>query len=681
MSGDSLGIGDATQSNVPLTADHPPLSRDVFVSYASQDAAVANKVVEALEKHGIQCWIAPRDVVPGSLYADEIVGAINDAKVVVLVLSEHSITSPHVGKEIERASSKRRRIIALHVDSAPLTRAFEYFLSESQWIDVGAGAVEAAAAKLVEAVRRHLDPAGAVEPRGRSDQPTVRPGSTPRRRWMVAGGAILLVTLAYFAVDKFRISRRVVEEKPVAAPVPATVTVSRAIPEKSVAVLPFVDMSEKKDQEYFSDGLSEELIDRLTKIPDLRVPARTSSFYFKGKQATIADIAKALSVSHVLEGSVRKSGKSLRITAQLIRVDNGYHLWSETYDKKLDDIFKMQDEIAAAVVKALKVSLLEGAVPQSQPSTDAYALYLQGRAMIRRASTQAEWEKAVDYFQKAVSVDPRFATAWAWLAHARCDQVVWGVVDQQVVSIEAHRAADRAFALNPNLADAHAAMGRIHYNFDWNWEAAAAEFKKAHELDPADAGSAKVLADVLFQLGSDDKTIISLYQHAIDLDPVNDRYFFTLGFYDLYMSRLPEAEASVRKALDLNPTHWEYHAGLGGILLARGDLKQALAEFQREPDESARRQGAALAYHALGRKEEADAALTEAERKDAAIGAYGIAEIYAYRGEINQAFAWLDRAYRQRDAGLPSTNRDPLLKNLRPDPRYTAFLRKMKLPE
>jgi adenylate cyclase len=498
---------------------------------------------------------------------------------------------------------------------------------------------------------------------------------------------LLALALIYFVIDKFWLSRRVADEKPVAPTVtmkaPTIAPTTPIISEKSVAVLPFLDMSEKKDQEYFSDGLAEELIDMLTKVPDLRVPARTSSFYFKGKSEDIPTIARRLLVAHVLEGSVRKSGRNLRITVQLVRADNGYHLWSETYDRALDDIFKMQDEIAAAVVKALKVSLLEGAVAQSaaKPNADAYTLYLQGRAMMRLASTKTEWENAVDYFQRAVSVDPTFATAWAWLAYTRCDEVVFGVMDRQVVATETRRAADRAFALNPNLADAHGAIAMIKYHFDWNWVAAAAEFKQAHDLDPADAGGAKVLADVLFQLGADDETVMRLYQQAINLDPVHALNFSTLSSYHLYMGRLPEAEAAARKALDLNPTGWEYHALLGTVMLARGNSTQALAEFRREPDESTRRKRVALAYHALGRKEEADAALTEVERKDAATGAYGIAEIYAYRGELNQAFGWLDRAYRQRDAGLTITNRDPLLNNLKSDPRYKAFLRKMKLPE
>ncbi len=284
-------------------------THDVFIGYASQDTAVANAIVETLETHGVRCWIAPRDVTPGSHYADGIMSAISGAKALVLVLSGSALTSKHVGKEVERASSKGRPIIALHTDAVPLTPAFEYFLSESQWIDVGVGGVAAVSGKLVEAVRRHLNPTAPAEPSGHTAIPAAsRAAGKLRKKWTIAAAvAIVAGTLVWLLADRFWISKHVAEEKPVAAIASATVPAAPAIPEKSVAVLPFVDMSEKKDQEYFSDGLSEELIDMLTKIPDLRVPARTSSFYFKGKQATVADIAKALSVSHVLEGSVRKN--------------------------------------------------------------------------------------------------------------------------------------------------------------------------------------------------------------------------------------------------------------------------------------------------------------------------------------------------------------------------------------
>ena len=331
MPGEPTESGEHQAPAGPTSAaNSPDVSIDAFVSYASHDAPVANAIVEALEKHGLRCWIAPRDVTPGSHYADHIMSAISRAKVLVLVLSDSGLASKHVGKEVERASSKGRPIIALRTDAAPLTPAFEYFLSESQWIDVGAGGVAAVAAKLVEAVRSHADSPVSTWPsrRARAQRSFGRPSAQavgdldhgcrtrsciriPRRRQVLAVEA-----------------RRERAATVVAIGAPATTPVVPAISEKSIAVLPFADMSEKKDQEYFADGMAEEIINLLTKVPDLRVPARTSSFYFRGKSTKVPDIARELGVAHVLEGSVRRSGNQIRVTAQLVRADNGYHLWS-----------------------------------------------------------------------------------------------------------------------------------------------------------------------------------------------------------------------------------------------------------------------------------------------------------------------------------------------------------------
>jgi TolB-like protein len=369
---------DATD---PAATPNPVFARDAFVSYANQDTGVADAVCASLERRGLSCWIAPRDVVPGALYADSIVRAINGTKLMVLVLSQHSVASPHVSKEIERASSKRRPIIALRIDTAPLTPALEYFLSESQWVDATKGGLDAALTRLSEAVRVSLlAPAHALAaPTGSSGAAvTAAPPSGPRAArhspWVYAVPvAAMALTFAYRIADKWL-------HPPVAAPVAATGGSDRqaAAVDKSVAVLPFEDLSENKDQAYFSDGLSGELIDLLAKVPGLRVPARTSSFYFKGKQATLQEIAKALNVTHVLEGTVRKSGQTLRITTDLVRVDTGTPMWSETYDRKLDDIFKIQDDIAGSVVSALKVSLLGGTVPRATPTANsaAYTAYL-----------------------------------------------------------------------------------------------------------------------------------------------------------------------------------------------------------------------------------------------------------------------------------------------------------------
>jgi TolB-like protein/Flp pilus assembly protein TadD len=442
-------------------------------------------------------------------------------------------------------------------------------------------------------------------------------------------------------------------------------------------------MSEKKDQEYFSDGLSEELIDMLTKVPDLRVPARTSSFYFKGKSEDIPTIARRLMVAHVLEGSVRKSGMNLRITAQLVRADNGYHIWSQTYDRKLDDIFKVQDEIAGAVVGALKVSLADSsAVKVTTPkNSEAYTLYLQGRAIHRHAENKTQEDSAAEYMRQAIKADPTFAQGWAWLATVYADEVVSSYVRGDAVAAEMRRASERALALDPNLSDAHVAKGMIHWNLDWDWEAAVAEYQKAYDLDPTDAGNARMLGGALWLVHDASDTALALLQKAIELDPVNFICYESIGEYYMSTGRLPEAESAWRKAIDLFPTGPGVHSGLGTVLLLRGEAAAALAEFQRDPDESNQRLGAALAYFALGRRAEADAALAEMERLDATTYAVNIAEALAYRGEIDQAFAWLDRAYQQRESGLYQIKFDPLIKSLHGDRRWKAFLRKMKLPE
>ena len=305
-------------------------SAPVFISYASRDAALANSVVENLERSGIRCWIAPRDVTPGSKYADEIVAAINHTGVFVLLLSEHAFASAHVGRELERAASKRRRIIVLRTDAAPLTRSFEYFLSESQWIEVAALGMRAALTRLTQAVRQQLAPAVWVSPglgtdaKHSADQ-NRKLSYLTIKRLVTAAVATVIVAIVGGVAIRYLPSKHEGSNAPVAT----------AISDKSIAVLPFTDMSERKDQEYFADGMAEEIIDLLVKVPGLKVISRTSSFQFKGTTKDLRDIGKQLGVAYVLEGSVRKSGDRLRITAQLIDSRDGTHLMSQTFDRDL----------------------------------------------------------------------------------------------------------------------------------------------------------------------------------------------------------------------------------------------------------------------------------------------------------------------------------------------------------
>ena len=666
-----------------MSGDSPPSpSVEVFISYASHDAAVANAVVEILERHGIACWIAPRDVVPGSLYADAIVGAINDAKVVVLVLSEQSLASPHVGKEIERASSKRRGIIALHIDSAPLTRAFEYFLSESQWIDVGNAGIEAAGSKLVLGVRRQLDPATANEAHHPQPAVNLKRTSAWRRSGVIVGAAAILAVAFTFVVDRIRLSTHVAQQKLVAPTAGAPeILATQVVPEKSVAVLPFVDMSERKDQEYFSDGLSEELIDLLAKIPDLRVPARTSSFYFKGRQTTIGEIAKALSVAHVLEGSVRKSGNTLRVTAQLIRVDNGYHVWSQTFDRKLDDVFKVQDEIAASVVQTLKVTLLSQ--PLAQPvrtrNTTAYTSYLQGRFFASHNNRDA-YARAIPLFEQAVRDDPAYALGWAGLARVLARSADHGWIPLTSGYDRARGAAAKSLQLDPNLVEGHAIMAYIKGGYDWDWESDKKEVDIALAGDPTNVDALLVRAHLECALGQSDAAMRT-YQEVLGHDPLSTDALRYLSWQLLFAGRFAESETVARRLIELDPAHGSALDQLGHVYLARGDPRTALTLIEQESDEYWRTMSLPIVYRALGREADSVQALRSAEAKYGDQGAYQIAEVHAYRGEVDAAFEWLERAIVERDGGMNWIKIDNLVANLRSDSRYKTILRRMNLPE
>ena len=656
---------------------------DVFLSYASQDAAIANAVVGALERNGITCWIAPRDVIPGDLYADGIIRAINGAKVLVLVLSASAIASPHVGKEIERASSKRRPIITVRTDIASLTTALEYFLSESQWVDLAGKGTEAELKKLVNAVRIRLSAPSAPQASSSSGPYGAGPKTAERRiaRWGGAGvGVLVLAAIALFALRPWT------QTQPTAAattapPISVPVTVPAA-PEKSVAVLPFVDMSEKKDQEYFSDGMSEELIDMLTKIPDLRVPARTSSFYFKGRPTTISDIAKTLGVSYVLEGSVRKSGNVLRVTAQLIRVNTGYHLWSETYDRQIGDVFKVQDDIAGAVVKALKISLMGGALPESAgtQSVEAYNLYLQARAIHVQANSRSDYAREVEYLRKAIDADPQFANAWALLSRVVAAQGQENYVPAKQAIEESRRAANRALELNPRLPDAHTAVAKIYVDDDLDIRRGESQVQQALALDPNNSFSLSWAAWLAAYKGEFEQAI-ALAQRSIDSDPVNSNRYENLASILYIAKRYPEALAAIRKHDDLSPGANRERSLSAFINLASGDAASALAAIESEPDLATNCGCRVVALDALGRKPEADLALANLEKNHANDNATGIAKVYASRRDLNQAFKWFDRGYRQHEFELMWIKVDPLVKNVQADPRFTALLRKLGLQD
>ncbi|HTF72050.1 MAG TPA: tetratricopeptide repeat protein, partial [Edaphobacter sp.] len=438
-----------------------------------------------------------------------------------------------------------------------------------------------------------------------------------------------------------------------------------------------------KDQEYFSEGLSEQLIVDLAKVSGLKVIGRSSSFHFKGSDEDARDVGRKLGVANILEGSVRREGNHVRITAELIKADDDTQLWSQKYDRNIKDIFTLEDEIAQSATKALQVKLLGG---NSQPiapdlrsvDPEAYQAYLQAMHFSRIGQVE-DLDKALAFADKAIKLDGKYAAAWALRAHVQNSIAAISITDPSENFREARDDAERAVALDPNLASAYLALATTQLLYGWDWDAANTLIAKAEILEPGSDEVLRSRARLLRTLGNLDEAI-KLYEQAITLDPLRPHSYVGLGYLQYTAGRYEEARSTLRKYLDLNPHAAYAHLTLCKILIAEGKAQEAFAEIEKEPSTSAGKpSGEALAYHSLGRKKDSNAVLNEIISKHAVVDAYEIAQIYAYRGESDKSFEWLERAYRQRDAGLPLLDTDPLFKSLHRDSRYIELLRRMHL--
>ena len=518
----------------------------------------------------------------------------------------------------------------------------------------------------------------------------------PSKRLRVLVPAAILVILALLAVWWWM--ERSGKNQPVVAHALPTAP-TNAPDQKSVAVLPFVNLSDDKGSEYFSDGVSEELLTVLQKIPGMHVAARTSAFSFKGKNATAQEIGQKLGVAHLVEGSVRKSGDTVRIAARLTRADTGEELWSENFTRDLKDVFAVQSELAETIVAQVRDRLTGGAAASADKqkiqaevqaaekggtkNVDAHQLYLQGRFYENRHSEKSARE-ALAAYQHAVELDPGFALAWAGVAGTNVWLAAFATEGGQK-TFDAHLssardAVTRALSIEPNLPEALLARASIETNFDYNWNAAAQTLSKALELAPADPNIVIAAGNLEVARGNMDRGI-ELYRKAVDLDPVNPQARAFLAFNLAATKRFAEAQAEYPRVVELNPAAPWAHAGLGLAYLLEGKFEDAVAATEGEAGEWARLLIVACARWGAKKIPEADAALAKLTKDFPETAAYQIAEVHAYRGDKDKAFEWLERARQQHDGGLPSLRKDPLLTNLYDDPRWNAFLRTMGLAD
>jgi adenylate cyclase len=529
-----------------------------------------------------------------------------------------------------------------------------------------------------------------ITPEGIKLESEIAPNESVTRK---TGRKIVGITVVLAVIAAGLLAFNLFRTKPTTPPTAAPIT------NKSVAVLAFANLSDDKGSEYFSDGISEELLTVLQKIPGLHVAARTSAFSFKGKSATAQEIGQKLGVAHLVEGSVRKAGDIVRIAARLTRADTGEEQWSENYTRNLKDVFAVQTELAQTIVEQLRGQLTGGA---ANPTTkaeiqaevraaekggtknvEAHEAYLQGRFFINRHS-EKETDQARVAYQRAVELDPKFALAWAGLAQTHvwdCNYATEGGQKGFNAHLAAAREAlERALSLEPDLPDALFARSMIQTNFDYDWKGAAETLRKALALAPQDP-ALLMEAGNLAQARGETVQALDLFRRAVALDPVNAQARAFLAGSLSVSGKQEEARTEYAREIELNPSAPNSHAGVGLTYLLEGKFEEAAVAAQKDAADWARLLIVSCAGWSQKRIPESDAALAELIANTSETGAYQIAEVYGYRNDKDHAFEWLERARRQRDAGLPGLRADTLLPNLHDDPRWDAFLRTMGLAD
>jgi TolB-like protein len=674
----------------------------IFLSYASQDVGAAQRICEALRAAGIEVWFDQSELRGGEVWDQTIRRQIKACALFIPVISRHT----H-----ERREGYFRLEWKLAVDRSNLISATQAFLvpvviddtreddeevpeklRDIHWTRLPAGETPLA---FVERVRRLLSsepstpaqqPASAqLGTVGLVRAPTQGPWS-PKRGLLMAAALVALGAVAYFTMEKLRVSNPHASSPTV--PANAAPAVFNP-PPHSIAVLPFVNMSGDKEQDYFSDGLTEELLNSLSRINDLQVAARTSAFSFKGKEVKIGTVARELNVAAVLEGSVRRSGHTVRIGAQLINASTGFHLWSETYDRDLSDVLKLQTEIANAVANALKVTLLgdvtakiEVGGTQNPAALDAY--FRGSRIYWLHPSWTSADEKdkqaVIAAYTEAVRLDPGYALVYASrsLALGTFAGGAHGLWPRQTTLHKAQMDARRAIALAPDLAEGHLALAN-YLESSLEFTAALQEYAQSVALAP---GNARVLRDYGFfavKMGQTDKGLTA-GRRSVVLDPLNDLNHTFLGQSLVLARRYAEAVSALTDAKALSQADLSINEWLGYAYYLSGDFESARASCEGA-EEEARLLCLAITYDRLGRHADAENTLGELKAAMGDAWAYQYAEIYAPWGDTTNALAWLETAVRLRDSNLQYLKTDPLLDPLRKEPRFQAIERGLRFPQ
>jgi TolB-like protein/tetratricopeptide (TPR) repeat protein len=660
-------------------------SHAVFLSYASQDAEAAQKICDALRAAGIEVFLDQSELRGGDAWDQKIRHEIHDCALFVPIVSQHTQErlEGYFRREwklaIERThdiAEQKPFLVPVVVDG---TRDQDAFVPDAfravQWTRLPGGDTPPA---FVERIKRllspELSPLSAVSGAAPGLREPVRASSWSKPVLFAAVALVFLVALAYFVTDKFWNSKHL-------TPAPAAF----APPPHSIAVLPFVNMSGDKEQEYFSDGLTEELLNSLTEVNELQVAARTSAFSFKDKDTDIATIARKLNVAAVLEGSVRRSGNTVRITTQLVNAVTGFHLWSHAYDRDLGDVLKLQTEIATAVAGALKVTLLgDVAVRVELGGTRnpvAFDAYLRGAKAVRSRRAAKDIPAAIAAYTEAIRLDPHYALAFA----ARSSALSIAASDAETAAAaregfdKAQADARQALALAPDLAQAHHASAIVSEG-TLDFTQASEAYERALALAP---GNAQVLSSSgTFEalMGHFDAGVAAT-RRAVVLDPLARASHEELGLALFAARRYQEAVAAFAEAISLEPDFETTYGDRGLAYYGLGDLQSARASCEFKPDYSYSQQCLSVIYDKLGRHADAESELAKMKASQGDADAYQYAEIYAQWGNRAKALEWLDTALRLRDPGLELLKTDPLLDPLRKEPRFQAIERELKFPD